>query len=76
MESFCQRVKVNIFYGYFKRSIPVVAAASLGLTGTNPVGSLVADALKAVMLHKGFQEIDGMTVFILPVSADAPGNPA
>ena len=67
LKSFCLRVKVNIFDGHFKDGIPVIAAAPFGLTYVNPVGCLVTDALEAVTFHKGFQQINGMSVLLYPV---------
>jgi hypothetical protein len=74
-KSFCQRVEVDIFDGHFKARMPV-AAAPLGLADIYPVGCLITDALEAIPFHKGFQQIDGMAVFLHPVTIDTPGDPS
>jgi hypothetical protein len=53
-KSFCKRIKVNIFDRHFKGGVPV-AAATFGLTGINPIGNLVTDALEAAPFHKGLK---------------------
>ena len=50
-KSFCKWIKVNIFDRHFKGGVPV-AAATFGLTGINPIGSLVTNASKALPFHK------------------------
>jgi hypothetical protein len=47
----------------------VLAAAALGLAYAPPISSLAAGAGKAVALHKGFQQINGMAIFALPIPA-------
>jgi hypothetical protein len=39
-----------------------------------PVGSLVTDAAKAIPFYKGFQQMDGVSVFLHPVPADPSGD--
>jgi hypothetical protein len=45
----------------------VLAGSPGGLTHVNPVGRLVTSALESVLLHKGFQQVNGMVVASLPV---------
>jgi hypothetical protein len=54
-KSFCKRIKVNIFDRHFKVDIAVVAAATFGLTGINPIGNLVINDLKALPLNEGLK---------------------
>src|ERR1039457_5730048 len=73
-----QGVKVNVFYGQaigLARGM-VLAAAALGLAYAPPISSLVAGAGKAVALHKGFQQINGMAIFALPIPAQPLGDAA
>jgi hypothetical protein len=53
-----------------------VAAAPLGLTDIDPVGCPITGALEAIPFHKGFQETNGMAVFLYPVAIDTPGDPS
>ncbi len=64
---------MNIFNGHFKAEMPI-AAAPPGLTYQYPVGSLITDALEAVPFHEGFQQINGMAVFLHPVTVGAAGG--
>src|ERR1039457_494088 len=73
-----QGVKVNVFNGQavgLARGM-VLAAAALGLAYAPPISSLVAGAGKAVALHKGFQQINGMAIFALPIPAQPLGDAA
>ena len=51
----------------------VVAIASLsaplGQAHIDPIGSLIADALKAAQIHKGLSQVEGMTIDRLPIVA-------
>jgi hypothetical protein len=47
----------------------VLAAATLGLAHAYPVGGPITGALKPVTLDKGFQQINRMAIFALPVVA-------
>jgi hypothetical protein len=73
-----QGIKINVFDRQSVGSAirAVLSAAALGLANAPPVGSPVATAGKAVALDKGFQQIDGMAVFALPIAAQPPGDAA
>lgn len=55
--------------------ITVIAGAALGFTGKYPVCRLITDAPEQGAIHKCFEQIDGMSVLLLPVGADATGDP-
>jgi len=55
--------------------ITVIAGAALGLAGKNPVCRLITDASEQGAVNECFQQIDWMTIFFLPVGADATGDP-
>ena len=73
-----QGIKINVFDRQSVGSTirAVLSAATLGLANAPPVGSPVATAGKAVALDKGFQQINGMAVFTLPIAAQPPGDAA
>jgi hypothetical protein len=76
-ESPMQGVKVNVFDGGLVPGAvgPVLPGSTFGLAHAHPVGGLVSRARKALALHKGLQQINGMAVFSLPILTEAPGNP-
>jgi len=53
---------------------PVLTGAAFSLPDALPVGGSVTGCGKTLPLHKGFQQIDGVTVFGLPVPAQAPAQ--
>src|ERR1017187_8865081 len=53
-----------------------VAAPAGGNPHGDPTGGPVSGAGKAVSLDEGLQQINRMTVLSLPVTAQAPGDPA
>ena len=53
---------------------PVLTGAAFSLPDALPVGGSVTGCGKTLPLHKGLQQIDGMTVFGLPVPAQAPAQ--
>ena len=55
--------------------ITVIAGAAFGLAGKNPACRLITDAPEQGAIDKGLQQIDWMTIFFLPVGADATGDP-
>ena len=55
--------------------ITVIAGAAFGLAGKYPVCRLITDAPEQGAIDKGFQQIDWMTIFLMPVVADATGDP-
>src|SRR5438270_6110545 len=73
-----QGIKVNVLDGGLMPSSirAVLSSASLGLADAHPIGSTVSSALKTVALHKALQQINGMTIFSLPITSDAMSNPA
>ena len=77
-EASVQGVKVNVFDGGLMPGSlrPVLAGPPFGLTHAHPIGGPVSSARKTVGLHKALQQIEGMPIFGLPISAEALGNPA
>src|ERR1035441_5047673 len=73
-----QGIEINVFDGQPVGPAirAVLPAAAFGLADAPPVGGLVATAGKTVALDKGFQQIDGMAVFALPIAAQPPSNAA
>jgi len=73
-----QGVKVNVLEG----SLLVLAlhgvlpGTALGLSHPQPVGGLIRGAGEVIALDEGFEQINGMAVFALPVGAQTTGNPA
>ena len=69
-----QWIEVDVFEGRMKAlSIrAILTGAPLSLPRAHPVGGLVASALKTILLNKGFQQVDRVVVFALPVRADPP----
>jgi hypothetical protein len=71
-----QGIQVNVFHrqpiGAAVRAI--LAAAAFGLAHALPIGRPVTTAGEAVMLDKGFQQINGVAVLTLPITADTPGD--
>jgi hypothetical protein len=65
-----QGIEIDVFNGNLVVGAigPVLAAAALGLAHANPVGRPVTSTRKAVAFHEGFQQINGMAVFALPVA--------
>ena len=55
--------------------VTVIAGTAPGLTGEDPVCRPVTDAPEQGAVDKGFEQIDGMSILLFPVSADAAGNP-
>jgi len=55
---------------------PILAGAAFGLTDAHPVGGPVRGPRKTVALHEGFQQVNGVAIFALPVSAQTSANPA
>jgi len=47
-------------------------ATALGLTNVDPVSRLITGPLKPARIHKGFGQIEGMDIGLLPVGAQAP----
>ena len=54
----------------------VLARAALGLAHPQPIGSLITGAREAIALNEGFQQINRMRVFALPIGAQTTGHPA
>src|SRR6516164_3911984 len=54
----------------------VLAGAAFSLPDALPVGGSVTGCGKTLPLHKGFQQIDGVTVFGLPVATQPPAKVA
>ena len=69
-----QRVHINIFEGDRRDASAAIACASLGLTNMNPIGCLIACPAETTAVYEGLQQINRMSVFGLPVRADAPRN--
>ena len=55
--------------------IAIIAGAALGLAGKNPVCRLITNAPEQGSVNKGLQQIDGVTILLMPVSADTTGDP-
>jgi hypothetical protein len=73
---FSQRVKPYGFNRSPRRRIAIPFASALGKPHVNPVGCLVAGALKTLAVDKGLQKEDRMVVYFLPVSGEEPGHAA
>ncbi len=57
-----------------EQTLRVVAAAPLRLSDANPIGSPVTDAAKPLLIDEGFEHIDGMSILVHPVVANAFGD--
>jgi hypothetical protein len=66
-EVLVQWIQVDVFYRYSQIVVAVIAASAGGFSYMDPVCCLVAGALEPVSFYKGFQKIDSMPVFLLPV---------
>ena len=53
----------------------VIAGVAFGLTGKNPVCRLITNAPEQGSVNKGLQQIDWVTILLMPVGADATGDP-
>jgi hypothetical protein len=72
LESFYQRIKVNIFNGYFQVTVPVISASSFALANINPVRSSVTGTLKSLFINEAFQQKERMIISFYPVTSYAP----
>jgi len=57
----------------FYMQVPLFGS-TLGLTGADPVGSLVAGAFEAVFFNESFQQKQGVIVGFKPVIRDSSGS--
>ena len=67
-----QRIKVD---GLGLTMVVVVIAllgAALGQADIDPVGGLIAGAWETAPIHKGFSQIQGMTIGLLPIATLPP----
>jgi hypothetical protein len=73
-----QGIEIHVFNGNLLPAPlgAVLTGAALGLPDALPVGGSVAGCAKTLPLHKGLQQIDGMTVFGLPVPTQPPAQVA
>lgn len=70
-------MEVNVLHRRMNRMVPValiLARSSRGLPDAHPVGRTVAGALKPIPLHERFEQMNRMSVTLLPVGGDLPGN--
>jgi len=77
-KAWVQGIKINVLEGQPEGPSvrAVLAAAAFGLANAPPVGGPVASAGKAVLLDEGFQQVEGMAVFALPIAAHPPSDAA
>ena len=69
-ESRMQRQEINVFDGSgADAGTGSLAASTLGLTHVNLVGGLISGARNALLLDKGFQQVDRMPILALPIAA-------
>ena len=59
-----------------RRLMGALTAASLGLAQRDPIGGPIAGACKALVIHEGLQQIEGLTILGLPVGGDPAADPA
>lgn len=67
-------IEIDVFNGYTDGIVPVVSSPSFCLTDKQPIGSLVTGTLKALPFDKGFEQVNGMSVFVYEIVSDAAGN--
>lgn len=67
-------IDIDVLDGDAQGVVAVLTATALGLTDADPVGGFVAGAFKAALFHEGFQEVERMSVFGLPIGRDAAGD--
>ena len=56
----------------FYMQVPLFGS-TLGLTGQDPVGGLIAGTFKPIFFNKSFQQIYGEMIGVKPVIADSSG---
>ena len=73
-----QGIKVNVLDGrlHLFAIAGVLPGASFGLANVQPVGGFIAGAGETIPLDKGFEQINGVSVFGLPIATQAPGYAA
>jgi len=64
-----EEVEIDVLDRHAEGSVAVLATAPLSVAHVNPVGGLVAGALEALGIDKGFDQIDGVAISSLPVGA-------
>lgn len=69
-----KRIKIDVLDGCTNGIVSVVSSPSFCLPDELPIGSLVTGTLKAFPLDKGFEQINGMSVFVCEIVPDAASN--
>jgi hypothetical protein len=67
-------VEVDVFDGCLDLVVAVLPGSPPGLAGKHPIGSPVAGSGEAGTIDKGFDQADGMSVTLLPVVVQTPGD--
>ncbi|KKO20878.1 MAG: hypothetical protein BROFUL_00394 [Candidatus Brocadia fulgida] len=67
-------IEIDVLGGYTNGIVSVVSSPSFCLADELPIGSLVTSALKAFPLDKGFEQVNGMSVFVYEIIPDAASN--
>lgn len=65
---------IDVLDGYTNDIVSVVSSTFFCLADQLPIGSLVTGDLKAFPLDKGFEQINGMSVFVYEIVPDAASN--
>jgi len=73
---FNQRIKEYGFNGSRRPMVDIPFTSTLGEPHLNPVGGLIAGALKSLGIHKGLQKDEGMVIDSLPVPGEDSGHSA
>jgi len=67
-------IEIDVLDGYTNGIVSVVSSPSFCLADELPIGSLVTGALKAFPFDKGFEQVNGMSVFVYEIVPDAASN--
>src|SRR3972149_4869226 len=67
-------IEIDVLDRHANGIVSLVSSPSFCLADELPVGSLVRGDLKAFPLDKGFEQINGMSVFVYPIVPDAASN--
>jgi hypothetical protein len=70
-EAGCQGIEVDIFDRHTHGGIPILATSTRCLPDVPPIGGPITGTLEAATLDKGFYQVEGMAVFVLPIRADS-----
>jgi len=67
-------IEVDVFERCLDLMVTILPCSPLGLAGKHPIGSSGAGSSEAGTIDKGFDQVNGMSITLLPVVVQTPDD--